>query len=172
MNKFVGSVLVVAAITLAFCVQATAAGGKIGYLDITGAMAQSQWGKRITDDLKKQEESLSGVVQQKNQAFVTAKDEYLKKRPVMDEKAKSKKEDELRGMAEELQKLASDSQSKWNEQKSAAMAPLYKKVVEIASKIAKDDKYDFILDKSAIVFGETKEDITSKVVSELDRSSK
>lgn len=171
MRNFLGYVLVTAAITLTFCFNAIAAGGKIGYVDITGAMAQSQWGKKITDDLKKEEERLTSAVKDKNQAFVTARDEYIKKKDAMDSKAKDRREKELRDMAEELQKLASESQSKWNEQKNAAMAPLYKKVVEVANKIAKDDKYDYILDKNMVVASDGKDDITSKVVSELDKSS-
>jgi outer membrane protein len=171
MKRSFGCVLVAAGITLAFCAHAIAAGGKIGYLDVTGAAAQSQWGKKISDDLKKEQEKLTVTVQQKNDAFVSARDDYIKKKDVMDSKAKDRKEKELRDMAEELQKLANDSQSKWNEEKNTAMAPLFKKIVEIANKIAKDDKYDFILDRNALVVPGEKDDITSRVVTELNKAA-
>jgi len=171
MKRLFGCVLVAASITLVFCVQAMAAGGKIGYVDVYGAAGQSKWGKKITDDLKKEEESLRGTLDQKKQAFVSARDDYMKKKEVMDAKARDRKEKELQDMAEELQKLASDAGNRLNEEKRAATDPLIKKIIEIANKIAKDDKYDFILEKSAIVATSEKDDLTARVVAELDKSS-
>ncbi len=171
MKKIFGCLLLTSAFTLALYGQSFAAGGKIGFLDVTGAASQSNWGKKITDDLKREQERLSTAVEQKNQAFVTARDDYLKKKDVMDAKAKDHKEKQLRDMAEELQKLASESQSKWNEQKSSEMAPLFKKIVEIANKVAKDEKYDFILEKNSVVVHNEKDDITARVVTELNKSA-
>ncbi len=169
-KRFVGCGLVAAGITLVFCVHAIAA-GKIGYVDVYGAAARSQWGKRISDDLKKEQEKLSGALDQKKQAFVTARDDYEKKKQVMDEKARNRRQKELQDMLAELEKNAQESGTKWNEQKNAAMAPLFKKIVEIATKIARDDKYDFIFEKNAIVVPDEKDDITSQVVKELDKTS-
>ena len=171
MNRFLGCVLVAASIPLIFCTHAIAAGGKIGYVDVFGAAAQSKWGKKISEDLRKEEESLRRALEQKNQAFASARDDYLKKKDAMDAKAKDRKEKELRNMAEELQKLSNDSSNKLNEQKKAATDPLFKKIYEIANKIAKDDKYELILEKSAIVVPSEKDDITARVVSELDKTS-
>ena len=170
MKKSLGCVLVAVGITLVFGVCAMAA-GKIGYVDVYGAAGQSKWGKKISDDLKKEEESLRGSLDQKKQAFVTARDEYMKKKDVMDAKAKERKEKELQDMAEELQRLANDAGNKLNEQKKVATDPLFKKIYEIANKIAKDDKYDLILEKAAIVVPSEKDDITARVVSELDKTS-
>ena len=170
MKKLFGCVLVAASIMLIFCVHAIAAGGKIGYVDVFGAAGQSKWGKKISEDLKKQEDALRGGLEQKNTAFVTARDDYLKKKDVMDAKARDRKETELKGMIEELQKLSTDSSTKLNEQKKVETDPLFKKIYEIVNRIAKDEKYDFILEKSALVFFNEKEDLTSRVVSELDKS--
>ena len=170
MKKSLGCVLVAVGITLVFGVCAMAA-GKIGYVDVYGAAGQSKWGKKISDDLKKEEESLRGSLDQKKQAFVTARDEYMKKKDVMDAKAKERKEKELQDMAEELQRLANDAGNKLNEQKKVATDPLFKKIYEISNKIAKDEKYDLILEKAAIVVPSEKDDITARVVSELDKTS-
>ena len=51
------------------------------------------------------------------------------------------------------------------------MGPLSKKIIEIANKIAKEDKYDFIFDKGAIIVPNGKDDITSLITGELDKSS-
>lgn len=173
MTKFFGFVLLAVGVALVFCVNAVAAGGslKIGYVDVTGAASQSQWGKKVTDDLKKEQERLGSAVEVKKQAFVTARDDYEKKKDVMDEKARTRKQKELQDMYSELEKLASESSTKWNDQAKAVREPIFKKIMEIANKIAKDEKYDFVIEKSALIVGNDKDDITPRVVSELDKTS-
>jgi Skp family chaperone for outer membrane proteins len=160
-------------VAVVFCVNAIAAGGtlKIGYVDVTGAATQSQWGKKVTEDLKKEQERLGSAVEQKKQAFVAARDDYEKKKDAMDEKARARKQKELQDMYAELEKLATESSTKWNDQAKAVREPIFKKIMEIANKIAKDDKYDFIIEKSALLVGNDKDDITLRVVSELDKSA-
>ena len=50
-------------------------------------------------------------MQEKARAFTTAKDDYDKKRDVMDEKTRSRKEKELTEMYTEVQKMRSESNS-------------------------------------------------------------
>ena len=88
----------------------------------------------------------------------------------MDAKARSRKEQQLQQMAAEWQKLVSDAQAKWAEQKKQAMEPLFKKMYDIADKVAKDENYDLVVDRSALIVINPKDDITAKVISELDRS--
>jgi outer membrane protein len=174
MKRFFGCVLVAACISLAFSVNAVAAGGslKIGFFDLQTAITQSETGRKFFDEMKKQEENLSSTLDQKGRAFMTAKDEYEKKKDVMDEKARGRKEKELSEMYTELQKMRSESNAKLNEQASAARAPILKKVHDIVEKIGKDDKYDFIFEKTVLYYeGNDKEDLTKRVAAELDKSS-
>ncbi|MGO8942100.1 MAG: OmpH family outer membrane protein [Syntrophobacteraceae bacterium] len=172
MKKFFGFVLVVAGITLAFSVNAVAAGGlKIGFFDLQAAIMQSDTGKRFLEEMKKEEENLSSQLEQKGRAFVTAKDEYEKKKDGMDVKARTNKEKELSEMYAELQKTRSESSSKLNEEASAARAPILKKVREVANKIGKEGNYDFIIEKGVLYFtGSEKDDLTKRIATELDKS--
>lgn len=174
MKRFFGCVLVVAGITLAFSVSAIGAGGslKIGYFDLQAALSQSDTGKKFQEEMKKEEDNLSSVLDQKKRALITARDEYEKKKDVMDEKAKSRKEKEIGEMYTEWQKMASESQAKFSEQLTAGRAPILKKVRDVVSKIGRDDKYDFIIEKSALWFeSNEKEDLTKRVSAELDKLS-
>jgi Skp family chaperone for outer membrane proteins len=174
MKRFFGCVLVAAGIALAFSVNAVAAGGplKIGYFDLQTAIMQSDTGKKFLEEMKKEEDSLSSALEQKGRAFMTAKEEYEKKKDAMDEKARGRKEKELTDMYAELQKMRSESSAKLNEQASAARAPILKKVRDVASKIGRDEKYDFIIEKSVLYFeGNEKEDLTKRIAVELDKSS-
>jgi len=171
MKRFI---LLAAGITLVFSVNAFAAGGagKIGYFDIQTAITQSETGKRVIEEMKKEEERLGGALEQKMRAFTAAKEEYDKKKDVMDEKGRGRKEKELTDMYTELQKTRSESSAKFNEQKNTAMAPLIRKVNDIARKIGADEKYDFIFEKGVVYYsGNEKEDLTKRITAELDKSS-
>ena len=172
MKRFCGCILVAAGIALAFSVNTLAAGGlKIGFFDLQTAITQSETGKKFLDQMKKEEADLSSALELKGRAFVTAKDEYEKKREVMDEKARGRKEKELTEMASELQKMRSESNAKLNEQVNAARAPIIKKVRDIANKIGRDEKYDFIIEKTVLYYvGNEKDDLTNRVAAELDKS--
>ena len=173
MKSILGCLVITACIWAAFCVNAVAAGGslKIGYFDIQAAISQSEAGRKALEELKKEEEKLGGALEQKGRAFMTAKDEYDKKKDVMDEKARSRKEKELADMYTELQRLRSESNAKFNEEKSAATAPLLKRVSEIANKIGKDEKYDLIFERAVLHYtGSETNDLTKRISTELDKS--
>jgi Skp family chaperone for outer membrane proteins len=59
---------------------------------------------------------------------------------------------------------------RWTEQKKAAMEPLFKKLSEVADKVAKDKGYDLVIDRSALIVASPQNDLTSEVISRLDRS--
>lgn len=172
MKRIFGVGLLAVCLTLFFTLNALAAGGtmKIGYFDLQAAITQSETGKRFLEDMKKQEDDLTRALEDKGRTFMTAKDDYDKKKDVMDEKTRGRKEKELGDMYAELQKMRSESNSKLNEQVNIARQPIIKKVYDIANKIGRDDKYDFILEKSVLYYvGSDKEDLTRRISSELDK---
>lgn len=171
MKKYFGWLLVAAGIIMGLSINANAAGGspKIGYFDANGAAMQSQWGKKIVDDIKKEQDRLSGELDTKGKVFKAAKSEYDKKKDVMDEKAKSRKQKELQDLATELEKMASESSQKFNQDSNLARKPLFDKMTEIVNRIGKEDKYDFILEKGALHYASDKDDLTKRVATELDK---
>ncbi len=172
MKKCFGWILVMAGLVLGLSANAFSASGnlKIGYFDANGAAMQSQWGKKIIDELKSKQERMSSELDSKGKAFKSAKDEFDKKRDVMDEKTKAKKQKELQDMAVELEKLATDSGQTFNKEASQIKAPLFQKISEIVNKIGKDEKYDFILEKGTLHFANDRDDLTRRIASELDKS--
>lgn len=173
MNKYFRPVLFATALIFGLSAVSFAAGGspKIGYIDTNGAAMQSNWGKRVVDDIKREQEKLAADLDNKGKAFKAAKDEYDKKRDVMDEKAKTRKQKELQEMAAELEKAASEASQQFNKDAAEKRGPIGDKIREIVQKIGRDDKYDFILERSAVVFATDKDDITRRVASELDKSA-
>ncbi|MDR3554986.1 MAG: OmpH family outer membrane protein [Syntrophobacteraceae bacterium] len=170
MNKFWGCLLVAVGITFAFSSHAVASGQKVGYLDVAKVISQSQWGKQISTRLRGDQQQLASSLQVKKDAFTSAQNSYVKKRDIMDTKARGRKEQELGEMYSQLQKAVQDAQMRWTQQKKAAMEPLFRKLYEVAEKVARDKSYDLVVDRSALIVASPQNDLTSEVISKLDRS--
>jgi outer membrane protein len=167
MMKNLGWVILALGAIILFSTTTTWAAGspKIGVVDAVAALQQSNWGKAATDELKKQAEKMDADLDQRQKTFTGAKDEFDKKKDVLDAKSKSKKEQELRDMQQEGQKFLMDSKGKLNDLQAA----LAKKVHEVVEKLARDEKYDFVFEKSGLVYTTDKDEITKQVAKELDK---
>lgn len=174
MKKLYGRVLVTAGLIIglsAGCSFAASGSLKLGYFDANSAASQSNWGKRVIEDLKREQERLGGELDQKGKDFKTAKEDFDKKRDVMDEKTRNRKQKELQEKAAELEKLASESSNKFNQYANQTRGPLFQKISEIVNKIGKDEKYDFIFEKGSLHYASDKDDLTKRIAKELDKSA-
>jgi len=165
-KRFVKWVLLIFGTVILLSTTAIAAGTpKIGVVDAVGALQQSQWGRQASEELKKVAEKMDADLDQKQKAFGGAREEFDKKKDVLDAKNKSKKEQELRDMQQEGQKFLMESKGKLNDLQAA----LAKKVHDVVEKIGRDDKYDFIFEKTSLAYSSDKDDITKRVATELDK---
>jgi outer membrane protein len=166
-NKMLGWVVLTLGLSVMISATTTWAAGnpKIGIVDAVGALQQSSWGRAATDELKKMAEKMDADLDQKQKTFTGASEEFTKKKDVMDQKSRSKKEQELRDLQQEGQKFLMESKGKLNDLQGA----LAKKVHDVVEKIGKDDKYDFIFEKTSLVYASDKDDITKRVAAELDK---
>ncbi len=172
MKKYLGWLIVIAGIVcLSMSGNAAARDLKIGYFDANGAAVQSQWGKRIIDDIKREQERLAADLDAKGKTFKAAKEDFDKKKDVMDEKARTRKQKELQDMATDLERQAGESSQKFNQNATAAKKPLFDKMTEIVNRIGKDDKYDFIFEKGALHYATEKDDLTKRIAAELDKGA-
>lgn len=171
--KKLGVVLAAVCFSFTFATMSWAAGGslKVGYFDIQKVLSQSKWGKQSNDEFKLQGESVKAEVEGKSKAYRTAKDEFEKKKDVLDQKSKEKKLKELADMQQEGEKLLMESNSKLQKLSNDLSAPLVEKILDIVKKIGRDEKYDFIFEqeKAGLVFATDKEDLTKKVINDLDK---
>ena len=145
---------------------------RIGYFEMATVLQQSKWGKQSNDEFKAQGEKIKGDVDQKAKAFKAAKEEFDKKKDVMDEKTKAKKIKELQDMQQEGEKLLMESNARLNKLSNELTSPIIDKILEIVRRIGRDDKYDFIMEreKSGLVFVNEKEDLTKRIIEELDKT--
>ncbi|MGC9196706.1 MAG: OmpH family outer membrane protein [Syntrophobacteraceae bacterium] len=168
MKRFSRFLLVALGVSLVFSSHAFALGQKIGFLNVSNVITQTHWGQQISSTLKTDEQNLTNSVQTKKNAFIAARDSYMKERSIMDAKARGRKEQQLSQMAGQLQQLMQDSQSKFAQEKKQALGPLLKAMYDAADSVAKSEGYDIIVDRSALIVTSPKVDITAKVISKID----
>jgi outer membrane protein len=170
--RMLGRVLLVVGIIMVFSATSWAA-QKIGYFEMAVVLQQSKWGKQANDEIKRQQESMKADFNAKAMAFKTAKEEFDKKKDVMDEKARTKKIQELQALQQEGEKAYMESTTKMNKLTSELRGPVVDKIVEIVKRLGRDDKYDFIFERetAGLVFTNEKEDLTKHVIEQLDKAS-
>jgi outer membrane protein len=145
---------------------------KIGYFNMQAVMEQSKWGKQAKEEFQKEKDKAKADIGVKTDDFKTLKEEFDKKGSLLDEKARVKKIQELQQKRAESEKLLMQSTNELTHLSNELAAPIVKRIMEIVSKIGKDDKYDFIFEaqKSGLVYGTEKNDLTKRVLDELDKS--
>ena len=170
MKKFLGFVALATGIVFGLSANAIAAGGslKLGWVDINMAATQSQWGKRLLEDMKRERDRLNSEFEQKSKAYNAAKEDFEKQRGVMDEKNRTRKQKELQDKAAEVQQFMAEAQKRESEMRT----PLTQKISEVMNRIAREDKYDYIFEKTTLLYANDKENLTKRVISELDKSSR
>ena len=147
-----------------------AAPSKVGFFDSLKVATTSKWGEQVAQELKRQGEKLQGDLEHKSKAFKEKRDEYEKKKSMLDEKAKNKQMQELQTMQMEAEKTMRESQTEYNRLQEQLFVPMRNKIAEVVKEIGRKDSYDLILEKAAIVYNSDKvEDLTDRVVRELDK---
>jgi outer membrane protein len=146
-----------------------AASPKMGYFDLQTILDQSKAGQTAKEDFKREKERLKTEMDDKAKQLRSAKDDLDKKKSAMDESTKNKKMAEIQSEAE---KFAMESQNKLGKLSNDLMSPIVDKALEIVRRIGKDDKYDYIIEvgKGGIVWATEKDDLTKRVLQELDKS--
>lgn len=150
---------------------AASSSSKIGYFDMQLVLSQSKSAKDAQDQLTNEKKKLEASLDEKVKAFKTAREEFEKKKSVMDEAAKNKKTKELQDMGQEGEKLYMEAQSKLKKMESELMGPVLEKIKDIVRKIGRDDKYDYIFEKAlgGIVFASDSNDLTKRISQELEK---
>ena len=149
-----------------------AASPKIGYFELPTIMQQSRWGKQANDDFKREGDKIKADVDSKVQAFKSAKEEFDKKKTSWMKRRRAKKLKDLQMLQQEGEKLLMESNAKMSKLSNEMTGPLVDKVLEIVKRIGREDKYDYIFEreKAGIVFADEKENLTRRVIDELDKS--
>lgn len=123
----------------------------------------------IRDEIKRETDKAKLTIEPKLQAFKEKREEFEKKRAVLDEKARTKQQEDLGKMQADAQRLIEENQRHMGQLQEQLIPPFRQKIMDVAQQIARKDSYDLVIDKGVLLYAGDKDDLTSRVISELDK---
>jgi outer membrane protein len=162
-----GSALILLALCMVVAVPSMAA-AKMGYFDFQVVLDKSKVGQTAQDEYKRETEKYRSEIEDKARQFKALKDDADKKKGALDDATKKK----MDGLKVDVEKLSMEAQGKTSKLNNDLMKPLIDRVMDLVKKIGRDDKYDCIIEvnKGGVVYFNEKDDLTNRLVQELDKS--
>lgn len=167
--------LVVVAVCAAVCAASAtrAQTQRIGYVNSAKIFQELPEAK----DAEKRLESITRPVQDSLAAMQKAIEdkiaEYQKKEALMNDQAKRTAQQEVQDMTQRAREYAQRKDAELAKRREDILTPLKDKVLKAIERVAKEEKYTFVFDKTEqvqiLLYGDPNNDITYKVIDKLTR---
>lgn len=143
---------------------AEAADSKIAVIDLARAIFETEDGLRAQANLKKVQAKLQGDLESKQREFMTKRDAYEKDKGKMSNDKRAQVEADLQQRVLEIQSMQMDSQREMQRQQNDVMLPIQQRVLGIVRRIAAQDGYEMVLEKSAVPYMRADLEITDRAI--------
>jgi len=144
--------------------EANAADAKIAVIDLARAIFETEDGLRAQANLKKIQSKLQGDLEARQREFITKRDAYDKDKAKMTPDKRAAVEADLQQRIVEIQTIQMDSQREMQRQQSEIMLPIQQRVIGIVRRIAAQDGYEMVLEKSAVPYMRADLEITDRAI--------
>lgn len=179
MKKIIFSTIVL----LLFAVNTQGADSKIGYIDLTKALNESDNGKKAMEILENMVDSKQAVVLKKQGEINKLKEELEKQASVLTPASRKDKEDHINKLIRDVQRMINDFQEEIQKKEAELRREILKELEEIINKLGEEDGYSIIFEKgisifedekgtSNILYSPEKFDITEKVITRYNEITK
>ena len=161
-------------ITIIFLFQHNALGAetyRIAVVDHLSCIHESNEGKRIYQTLKVKHQSMQKDLDEKQNKLVELKKDLDKQSMMLSLDAKEDKQKDFERKRRDLGYLIQDMNKEMNKAEAAAQKRIIIDLEEIVENIAREEKYDIVLEKKslAVWFTSDRIDITDKVIEEYNK---
>lgn len=143
---------------------AHAADTKIAVIDLARAIFETEDGLRAQANLKKIQAKLQGDLETKQRDFMRDRDAYEKEKGKLSNDKRAQREADLQQRIVEIQTMQMDSQREMQRQQSEVMLPIQQRVIGIVRRIAAQDGYEMVLEKSAVPYMRADLEITDRAI--------
>lgn len=148
---------------------AQAADMKLGYIDMNKALQETAAGKKAKGELEKEFKAKKDELQKKQADLKKMGEDFEKKRAVLSDDVRQKKQAELQQEMMKWQESAGQAQMAMQAKEQEALKPILDKLQKAIERVAKDKGYTMILEKSqSVVWGTPENDVTGEVVKTFD----
>jgi outer membrane protein len=144
--------------------EARAGDSKIAVIDLARAIFETEDGLRAQANLKKIQTKLQGDLEAKQREFMTKRDAYDKDKGKLTPDKRAAVEADLQQRIVEIQTMQMDSQREMQRQQSEIMLPIQQRVIGIVRRIAAQDGYEMVLEKSAVPYMRADLEITDRAI--------
>ena len=146
---------------------------KIGVVNLTKALNESESGKKAKADLELLIKSKQVVIEEKGKAIEKGKSELEKQASVLSPDARKSKEEELERLSREYQRLVSDSQNEVKKREGELTGGMLKEIRPIIEKIGQDEGYALILEnsESQALYSKKEADLTDSVIKKYNEQA-
>jgi outer membrane protein len=146
---------------------------KIGYVDskvIIENMQDAQDAQKTLDNIVSQWKQ---EISQLNDSLSQMKDDYEKKKLILTENIRKQKESDIASMEKRISDYKNSKfgeNGEYFQKQNELMKPVQDKVFKAIQDVAKEDDYDFVIDRSSellLLYMNEKYDLTSQVIKKL-----
>lgn len=156
--------------TVLFVNQSSAAADKIGVVDLRKAILTSTAGQKAKDLIDQKAKTLQADLKKDQDALVALQKDMEKKGAAWNDAMKKEKATEFQKKGREFNAKQQEANADMRKLEEEHLKPLQQKALDVAKKVAKDEGYAFVLPREVLVVAPEDNDITDKVVSELNKS--
>jgi len=142
---------------------------KVVYLDVNKLLNESDAGKYINNELNKINNSNIEEFKKIETSMKSDEEKLLKQKNILKSEEFNNKVNELRDKYKSYQDLKNNKNSEINKLRLNAGNKILKIVNEILSKYSKENEISLIIDKKNIIIGKTQLDVTSEILSLLNK---
>jgi outer membrane protein len=147
---------------------------KIGYVDFNKALNESDKGRKATEMLEGMIKSKRTILSDKEEEIRKLEEEIKKQLSVLSSEAKREKEDELKKLLRDAQRMKSDFEDEIKKEEAILTREIQKELMEVIDKISRDEGYTIVFERgvSGILYIRKDFDITDKVIKIYNEGSK
>lgn len=144
---------------------------KLGFIDMQKAIQETKEGKAAKKQLEGDFNKKKAELEKKEGELKKKFEDFEKKALALSNEVKAKQQQELQIEMQKHQQLVAKSQMDIQKKERDLTEPIVKKVQGIIAKIAKDEGYTAILEKSEqlVLFAQPNIDLTDRVVKEANK---
>ena len=164
MNKKFVAVLIVV-LCLALPGYTFAEGLKIGYINMRKVFYEYNKTKAFNETLEIEDKKIKEEVDKKTEEVRRIRDEM----ELLSEKARKKKEPELRRKIGELDNFRRDKVDGILRKKEEMFKEIRENIMDVSEKYAKKNGYDVVFDEALFVYSQKKYDITNDSIKKLNK---
>jgi outer membrane protein len=163
------------AIAIVFAIAGTAAAAeKIGFINMRTIIQESEAGKKVFADFKKMFEQKKSEIGKKEEDLKKLRDELDKQKSVLTAEAFQEKETNFQVKLRDYQRLVKDTNDELAAKEQMMTSKLIPEVLQVVESVGKKEGYTAILDLNnpVIVYHDTKDDLTKKIIDEYNKSAR